>query len=79
MKSNSQTPICSERKMRRKQETLLKDNLVGKRVQLFFSSTAAAAINGLEMKDVPFVHVKDLASMITDYLDRLDRYFLVKG
>ncbi|XP_038062587.1 uncharacterized protein LOC119733077 [Patiria miniata] len=66
--------FSSERAMRKRQNVLLNDNLRGSLVPLVFNSDKASGHNGVELRDVPFVTVKNLSSMILDYLDRHDLY-----
>ena len=70
MSSNN---IPSERAIRKKQKVLLKDHLEGKTIQLLFNSNAADGVNGMKLKDTPFVYVKDIGAMILDHLDRHDQ------
>ena len=56
--------------MRERQGILLKDNLEGTLVPLVFNSAGANGRDGMETKDVPCVIVKNLSSMVLDYLDR---------
>ena len=59
--------------MRQTQNSLLKDNLQGEKINLLFNSTTADGKNGLSAQSVPFVFVRDIGAMIIDYLDRIDR------
>ncbi|XP_071795962.1 uncharacterized protein [Asterias amurensis] len=70
--ASSNVKLCSERQLRKKRDSLLQDNIRGELVQVLINSSAAEGMNGLETKDVPFVYVNNLSSMILDYLDRLD-------
>ena len=65
--------LPSERAMRTQQSTLLKDNIIGKMVPLLFKSSNANGSHGFETKEVPCVTVKDVSTMVLDYLDRHDR------
>ena len=56
--------------MRKREEILLKDNLEGALVPMVFNSTSANGQGGKETRDVPCVVVKNLSSMVLDYLDR---------
>ena len=68
--------LPSERVMRNQQRVLLKDNIVGEMVPFVFKSSNAHGSNGLEIKDAPCVVVKDVCSMVLDYLDRHDSWVL---
>ncbi|XP_038062362.1 uncharacterized protein LOC119732830 [Patiria miniata] len=65
--------IPSERAIRKQQKQLLKDNLIGQKIKLLFNSDKADGMNGYEIREVPFVFVKDVPAMILDYLDRFER------
>ena len=56
--------------MRKRQKTLLSDNLVGSLEPMLFTSNKASGIDGMETLDTPYVHVNDLNGMIVDYLNR---------
>ena len=65
--------LPSERAMRKTQKMLLKNNLVGERIKLLFTSNSAQGTNGLQLRDTPFAYVKDIGAMVMDYLDRHDQ------
>ncbi|XP_071795593.1 uncharacterized protein [Asterias amurensis] len=56
--------------MRKRQSSLLKDNLHGCLRPMLLPSNKATGVNGKVTVDVPFVFVKDLLAMILDYLER---------
>ena len=58
--------------MRKRENSLLNENLEGKLVPLLFSSDGANGRDGVEIRNVPCVTVKNLKSMVLDYLDRHD-------
>lgn len=62
--------IPSEHSMRKQQTALLKDNIEGQMIPLLFKSSGAKGLDGMETRKVPCVVVRDIKSMIFDYLDR---------
>ncbi|XP_022111491.1 uncharacterized protein LOC110990703 [Acanthaster planci] len=59
--------------MQKRQNVLLNDNLTGSLIPLVFHSDKAYGCNGVESRDVPFVHIKNLVSLVMDYLETHDR------
>ena len=56
--------------MRRRREELLKDPLEGEMIPLTFPCDTAEGFDGCIERDTPYVYIKDLTTLIVEFLDR---------